>query len=143
MVQSSEQLVVADSEHSTEGTCFVTVMLHHPCRHQPGNCKQTASAYVQLHAYAVAALCSIVDDACTEGEAAPRATPLTAAPIKGPLFDFLALDVDLAAAAPAAAALQSLAVALLQPAWADEEARSSGAPRPVVKSVMLLGVWLF
>ena len=57
--------------------------------------------------------------------------PLTAAPIKGPLFDFLELDVDLTANMPAAAALQHLALCVLQPAWLVEDARNSSAPPPV------------
>ena len=64
---------------------------------------------------------------CAEGVAAARSAPLVAAPIKGPLFDFLELDVDMAANRPAAAALQHLAQCVLQPPWLSKYERTSCA----------------
>lgn len=57
-----------------------------------------------------------------------KTLPLVATPLKGPLFDFLDLDVEMAPNTPAAAALQHLARSILKPAWLQEDARSSGAP---------------
>jgi hypothetical protein len=90
---------------------------------------QHAAAHLQGKA-TVRCACRIVRDACTEGGAAARTVPLTAAPIKGPLFDFLELDVDMAPNAPASAALQHLARCVLQPAWLAAAVRDSRA-RPL------------
>jgi hypothetical protein len=56
-----------------------------------------------------------------------KLVPLVASPIKGPLFDFLELDVEMAPHTPAAAALQHLAQCVVQPSWLDPDARSSSA----------------
>eukprot|EP00892_Ulva_mutabilis_P005119 jgi/Ulvmu1/297/UM001_0301.1 len=73
----------------------------------------------------------IVEDVCTEATEMTKMVPLVAAPVKGPLFDFRELDVDMVPATPAAAALQHLALSVTQPAWhADGDRPSMLDPTP-------------
>jgi hypothetical protein len=74
--------------------------------------------------------CRIVLDVAAEGIAMSKAQPLVASPLKGPLFDFLELDVDMAPNLPAASSLQHLALCIVQPTWLKKEVRDSGAILP-------------
>lgn len=62
-----------------------------------------------------------------------KLVPLIASPVKGPLFDFMELDVDMVPVTPAACSLQHLAQCVTKPAWLADQDRPSGArppPRP-------------
>ena len=78
------------------------------------------------------AACRIVADVCAEAKMLSRILPLVASPLKGPLFSFLDLDVEMSANTPAAAALQHLALSIAQPSWMDPEARNSSAHAPLM-----------
>lgn len=57
-----------------------------------------------------------------------KSRPLVAAPLKGPLFDFLELDVDMAPHTPASASLEHLTRCVVKPTWLASAPRDSGAP---------------
>jgi hypothetical protein len=71
-------------------------------------------------------MCRIAQDICEEGSRVAKTLPLVAAPLKGPLFDFLELDVEMTLNSPASAALEHLAQCILQPNWLPSGPRNSG-----------------
>lgn len=74
------------------------------------------------------AVCRLVEDTCAEAEQMLKLVPLLASPVKGPLFDFMELDVDMVPVTPATCSLQHLAQCALKPAWLADQDRPSGAP---------------
>ena len=59
-----------------------------------------------------------------------KMVPLVASPVKGPLFNFMELDVDMVPATPAACSLQHLAQCVTKPTWlADADRLSRARPR--------------
>lgn len=81
-----------------------------------------------------AALRRVVEDVCAEAAEMTKLVPLVASPVRGPLFNFMELDVDMVPATPAACSLQHLALCVTRPSWTTDQDRPSRAHPPLPRS---------